>query len=175
MGRYTATLSFDARGGSPPHGTDVFAGLPLPEHATLRSRSCDGGRLTLVIDFRSSRPAAVCRRAVDAVRATWRQATGADVGEPISVRVRPLRPPQPVPGGASRRREYAWRPDGTGDGRLELVDAGTDPITPPSGLPTLEDADQGALSSEPRKPPRRTRGLGPLRITLPQLPRRRQD
>src|SRR3954462_14793386 len=122
MGRYTATLSFDARGGTPPHGTDVFAGLPLPEQARLRSRSCDGGRLTLVIDFRSSRPAAVCRRAggalraprgaVRAARAPGREAPGAAVGEATGVRARPLRPPQPVPGGAGRRREYAWRPDG---------------------------------------------------------------
>jgi hypothetical protein len=124
--------------------------------------------MTIVVDFRSSRPAAVCRQVAEAARAGWAEVSGADPGHPTSVRVRPLHPPKPVADGAGRSREYVWCPDGEGDGRLVLVDAGSDPTSVANDVGPAEHAE-GTVTGHPR---RRVRGLGPFRIALPRLPRR---
>jgi hypothetical protein len=171
MARYTVTLVFAVTPGTTHRGPDVLARLPLPAHASHRRSSCDGSTLTLVADFRSSHPASVCRQLADAVRAGWDEVSGADPGDSTVVRVRPLRPPQPVDGGAGRPREYVWRRDGDGDGRLVLVDAGSDPVSGPNDV---ERPDHGRVE-HPDRPRRRAPGLGPLRIALPLLPRRQRD
>jgi hypothetical protein len=181
MARYTGTLVFEAGPGTVPRGPDVLDRLALPDRAVHRSSYCDGSTLTVVVDFRSAHPASVCRRAVEAVQRRWAQVTGVAAGPPVSVRVRPLRPPQPVRAGVARPREYAWRLDGdgdaTGDGRLVLLDAGSDPVSWPNGPANPDDPDDRAGpdgrdrsngAHEPR-PPRL--GLRALRIGLPVLHR----
>jgi hypothetical protein len=134
MARYTVTLVFEAGRGTVPQGPDVLERLPLPEPVVHRFSYCDGRTLTAVLDFRSARPASVCRATVEAIQTAWRQISGQSVGRPLSVRVRPLRQPQPVESGVARPREYAWQPDDeSADGVLVLVDAGSDPITWPNG------------------------------------------
>jgi hypothetical protein len=129
MARYTVTLVFEAGLGKGPQGPDVLESMPLPERAVHRYSYCDGRTLTAVVDFRSAQPASVCRDVVEAVQRVWSQVAGVAVGAPLSVRVRPLRPPQPVGDGRARPREYIWQPDcGGPDGSLVLVDAGSDPI-----------------------------------------------
>jgi hypothetical protein len=171
MARYTVTLVFEAGRGTSPRGLDVLAQLQLPAHAAHRRSSCDGSTLTVVADFRSSHPASVCRQVADAVRTAWAELSGGDPGNPTSVRVRPLRPPQPVPGGAGRSREYLWHQDGEGDGRLVLVDAGSDPVSAPNDVEHPEHAHV----THPERPRRPPRGLGPLRLAIPLLPRRQRD
>jgi hypothetical protein len=184
MARYTGTLVFEAGPGTVPRGPDVLDRLALPDRAVHRSSYCDGSTLTVVVDFRSAHPASVCRRAVEAVQRRWAQVTGVAAGPPVSVRVRPLRPPQPVPAGVARSREYAWRRDGdgdaAGDGRLVLLDAGSDPVSWPNGPVDPDDPagpddpddpngrDRSNGAHEPR-PPRL--GLRALRIGLPVLHR----
>jgi hypothetical protein len=170
MARYTVTLVFTVPAGTSPRGPDVLARLPLPPQATYRRSSCDGSTLTVVVDFRSSHPASVCRQVAHAARGAWAEVSGAEPGDPTSVRVRPLRPPHPVPGAAARSREYIWRrdEDGDGDGRLVLVDAGSDPVSPPNDVEPVEQGD----SAHPGRPRRPVPGLGPLRNALPLLPRR---
>ena len=124
--------------------------------------------MTIVADFRSSRPAAVCRQIADTARAGWAELSGADPGRPTSVRVRPLHPPGAVAGVAGRSREYVWRPDGDGDGRLVLVDAGSDPTSTANDVEPAVRVD-GDRTPQPRRP---VRGLGPFRMALPRLPRR---
>jgi hypothetical protein len=179
MARYTMTARFDAHAGADgdapsSHGPEVLARLSLPDRAVHRSSTCDGTTLTVVVDFRSWQPAAVCRHTVDAVRAAWRGSSGADLGEPVSVRVHPQRPPQPAAGAVGRPREYAWRPDaeGGGDGTLVLVDPGSEPISAPEG-PAVEAHETHRPADHGRR--RRVPGLGPLRTALPILPRRRHD
>lgn len=169
MARYTVTLVFDVVPGAAPPGTDPLAAVPLPEGAVHRSSSCDGAALTVVVDFRSSHPAAVCHAVADAVRTAWAGISGTDPGEPRRARVRPLRLPQPSAGGLQRPREYVWRPDaaGNGDGALVLVDAGSEPYSRPNA-----PAEPHVAAHTPA---RRTRGLGPLRLALPMLPRRHHD
>jgi hypothetical protein len=168
MARYTVTLVFAVDPGTARRGSDPLSGLPLPAHATHRRSSCDGSTMTIVADFRSSRPAAVCRQVADAARARLAEVCGADPGQPTSVRVRPLHPPKPVAEGAGRSREYAWCPDGDADGRLVLVDAGSDPTSAPNDVDPREQAD-GDPTVRARRP---VRGLGPFRMALPRLPRR---
>lgn len=129
MARYTVTLVFEADQGKAPRGPDVLEGMPLPERAVHRFSYCDGRTLTAVVDFRSAQPASVCKDAVEGIQRVWSQIAGVALGPPMSVRVRPLRPPQPVAAGIARPREYVWQPDGGPDGSLVLVDAGSDPIT----------------------------------------------
>jgi hypothetical protein len=108
--------------------------MPLPERAVHRYSYYDGRTLTAVVDFRSAQPASVCKEVVQAVQEVWSQRAGVAVGPPLSVRVRPLRPPRPVAGGPARPREYVWQPDvGGPDGSLVLVDVGSDPIVGPGG------------------------------------------
>jgi len=173
MARYTMTMVFESGDADDAHGPEVLARLALPDHAVHRSSWCDGTTLTVVVDFRSSHPAAVCRFTVDAVRAAWARASSADLGDPISVRVRPLRPPHPVPDGAGRPREYRWQPDPAGgDGQLVLIDPGSDPFSSANG--PWEDERVSHVPAE-HGHRRRAPGLGPLRIALPILPRRRRD
>ena len=167
MGRYTVTLVFDVGPGAVPPGPDVLERVPLPDGAVQRLSSTDGTALTVVVDFRSSHPASVCRRVCDAIRAACADTDGADPGEPRRVRVRPLRPPQPAPAGPGRAREYVWRPSDGGDGTLVLVDAGSDPYSRPNAPPQTRAPEHA--------PQHRVRGLGPLRIALPTLPRRHRD
>jgi hypothetical protein len=170
MARYTVTLVFAVGPGTDPCGSDPLAGLPLPAHATYRRSSCDGSRMTITADFRSSRPAAVCRQVADAARAGWAELSGVDPGHPTSVRVRPLHPPRPVADGAGRSREYVWCPDDDGDGRLVLVDAGSDPTSVANDVqPRQQEQADDALTGGPRRP---VRGLGPFRTALPRLLRR---
>src|SRR3954470_12114126 len=123
MARYTITLVFNVGPGPTPQGADVLLDrLELPDNAVHRLSSCDGSTLTVVVDFRSSHPASVCRLVSDGVRAAraegaraaWAGVPGAEVGEPLTARVRPLHPPQPVAGGTGRPREYVWRPETRG-------------------------------------------------------------
>jgi hypothetical protein len=171
MARYTVTLVFAVTPGTNQRGSDVLARLPLPAHATHRRSSCDGSTLTLVADFRSSHPASVCRQLADAARAAWADVSGADPGNPTIVRVHPLRPPHPVDGGAGRAREYVWCRDDDGDGRLVLVDAGSDPVSGPNDVEPPDPAHGG----HPDRPRRRVPGLGPLRLAIPLPPRRRRN
>lgn len=141
MARYTVMLVFEAGQGKVPNGPDVLEALELPEHAVHRFSYSDGRTLTAVIDFRSAKPAAVCRETVERIRRVWSELTGTPSGPPLSVRVRPLRPPRPVATGVARPREYVWQPDcGGPDGALVLVDPGSDPITWPSGEAGLPGA-----------------------------------
>jgi hypothetical protein len=129
MARYTVTLVFEAGLGKGPQGPDVLESMPLPERAVHRYSYCDARTLTAVVDFRSAHPATVCKDVVEVVQRVWSQTAGVAVGAPLSVRVRPLRPPRPVAGRPARPREYVWQPDcGGPDGSLVLVDAGSDPI-----------------------------------------------
>ena len=147
MARYTVTLVFEAAGGRAPQGVDVLERVPLPERVVHRFSSCDGRTLTAVLDFRSARPASVCRATVEIIQSTWQRITGEAVGPPLRVRVRPLRRPQPVDSGVARPREYAWRPDDDSpDGVLVLVDAGSDPITWPNGPGDREEAAHSSIS-----------------------------
>jgi hypothetical protein len=132
MARYTVTLVFEADQGKVPQGPDVLEGMPLPERAVYRFSYWDGRILTAVVDFRSAHPASVCKDTVQSIQRVWSESAGVSLGRPMSVRVRPLRPPLPVAAGVARSREYVWQPDGGPDGSLILVEAGSDPITWPS-------------------------------------------
>jgi hypothetical protein len=177
MARYTVTLVFTVGPGTNPRAPDVLARLRLPAVATHLRTSRDGSMVTVVADFRSSRPASVCREVVDAARSAWAEVSGADPGDPTSVRVRPLRPPQPVSGDAGSSREYVWHRDGDGDGRLVLVDAGTDPTSAPNDVEQAEQAEQvepeaHVVGAHPGRPRRSASGRGHFRIAIPLLPHR---
>jgi hypothetical protein len=174
MARYTMTLAFAVGPGTNPSAPDVLAGLRLPAIAGHPRTSFDGSTVTVVADFRSSQPASVCRQVADAVRTAWAKASGADPGDPTSVRVRPLRPPQPMPGGAGSSREYVWHRDGDGDGRLVLVDAGSDPTSAPNDVEPTERAEHAehTIAPHPGRPRRPGSGPGRFRIAIPRLPRR---
>jgi hypothetical protein len=132
--------------------------------------------MTVVADFRSSHPASVCREMADAARSAWAEVSGADPGDPTSVRVRPLRPPQPVSGGAGSSREYVWLRDGDGDGRLVLVDAGSDPISAPNDVEHVEHEQvEHAVGAHAGRPRRSASGRGPFRMAIPLLARRHRD
>jgi hypothetical protein len=188
MARYTVTLVFavgaDTKGpGTNPWASDALAKLRLPALATHLRTSCDDSTVTVVADFRSSRPASVCRELADAARSAWAEVSGADPGDPTSVRVRPLRPPHPVSGDAGSSREYEWHREGDGDGRLVLVDAGSDPTSAPNDVEhaeQVEDAEQvehaepaeHVLGTHSGRRRRAAGGRGHFRIAIPLLPRR---
>src|SRR3954471_2538942 len=98
MARYTMTMVFESGHADDAHGPEVLARLALPDHAVHRSSWCDGTTLTVVGDFRSSPPAALCRVTVDAARAAWGRASCADGGGGARGRGAPRRRPRRADG-----------------------------------------------------------------------------
>jgi hypothetical protein len=112
--RYAVTLVFDVGAGKVPRGADVLDRMTVLRKATHRFSYCDGSTLTLVVDWSADSAGQAGDEAALATRLVWAQLTGADPGDPLSRRIRPL-------------------------GRLERVAAGVKaPLEVISGIP-LDD------------------------------------
>lgn len=89
--RYEVTLVLGAGPGKVPHGADVLGLMSVSRHATHRFSYCDGRTLTVIVDWSARSGEQASDEAVLATRLVWAQITGADPGEPLIRRVRPLR------------------------------------------------------------------------------------
>lgn len=112
MARFAVTMVFETGPGKVPRGADVLDRATVPGRATHRFSYSDGRTLTVVIDWNADSEAAARDAAVLGVRLAWAGMTGADPGDPLSVRVRSLTPPVVARVAAGVRRAMPWHPEG---------------------------------------------------------------
>jgi hypothetical protein len=150
MGRYAVTLVFEVGDGKMPRGADVLERMHVGKKAVHRFSYCDGRSLTVVVDWSAGSAEQASTEAALASRLLWTQITGADPGEPLSSRTRPLTPPPLVSAGL-----------GAALGRRMRRRGPFDPSQAWSALPPVEswwlegpDDDDGGLAGvrEPRRP-----------------------
>ncbi len=152
MERYAVTLVFEVGAGKMPQGADVLERMRLGTKAVHRFSYCDGRTLTVIVDWSAVSADRATSEAAVAIRLLWTQMTGADPGDPLTGRTRPLRGPR-VPAGlraaatgwsaAARRMHLGSRQD-----RLDVRD---DPWTGPEGPDEPDDGGSAGVR-EPRRP-----------------------
>jgi hypothetical protein len=148
MGRYAVTLVFEVGDGKMPRGADVLERMRLAKKASHRFSYCDGRSLTVIVDWSAVSADQACTEATLAVRLVWTQLTGADPGEPLSTRARPLRLPR-IPAGV-RAAPSGWSAAGR---RMRLGSKGEWLDLPGPDLFGPDDDDGGLAGvREPRRP-----------------------
>jgi hypothetical protein len=148
MGRYAVTLVFEVGDGKMPRGPDVLDRMRLGDKAVHRFSYCDGRSLTVIVDWSAASAGHACTESALAVRLVWAQLTGADPGEPLSTRARPLNPPRRVAAGVRLATAFAARP-----GRFRRLGPPLEWLSGPD-FPAPPDDDDGGLAGvrEPRRP-----------------------
>jgi hypothetical protein len=148
MARFAVTVVFEVGPGKVPHGADVLERGTVPGKAVHRFSYCDGRTLTVVIDWTAESERVARESAITALRLAWAGLTGADPGDPLSVRTRSLSPTVVERVAAGTRRLAFRYPEGLPD-----VSSLKEPRMrrrPGDG----DDPDDGGLAGvrEPRRP-----------------------
>jgi hypothetical protein len=145
MARFAVTAVFEVGAGKVPRGPDVLDRVTIAGKATHRFSYCDGRTLSVVIDWTADSEGAARDAAVIGLRLAWAGLTGADPGDPLSVRVRSLTPQVMARVAAGARRLTSWHPEGLPVlDRIEVSPRRFDD----------DDGDDGGLAGvrEPRRP-----------------------